>query len=68
MNSIAFFSSHGPSNDGRIKPDILAPGFSLNSVRANSENSSPSKSCNVESKAGSSMSTPVVAGNAVLIR
>jgi hypothetical protein len=39
----------------------------LISVRANSENS-PSKSCNIISKAGTSMSTPVVAGNAVLIR
>ena len=69
MDAVAYFSSHGPSPDGRIKPDILAPGFSIYSVAAKSENSGPSNSdCALEWKAGTSMSTPVAAANALLIR
>lgn len=29
VNHIASFSSHGPTQDGRIKPDIAAPGMAL---------------------------------------
>lgn len=31
LGNIAPFSSRGPSSDGRLKPDIAAPGMSLNS-------------------------------------
>ncbi len=31
---VASFSSRGPTSDGRIKPDILAPGYKLDSARA----------------------------------
>lgn len=31
VGNIAAFSSRGPSSDGRLKPDIAAPGMSLNS-------------------------------------
>eukprot|EP01037_Dinobryon_pediforme_P018703 gene18703-19004_t len=67
IDNIASFSSHGPSPDGRLKPDILAPGFSLYSVAARSENSA-GESCGLEWKAGTSMSTPVAAASALLIR
>lgn len=67
IDNIASFSSHGPAADGRIKPDLLAPGYSINSVQARSENND-GNSCSLEMKAGTSMATPVAAGSAVLIR
>ena len=69
MDVISSFSSIGPTPDGRIKPDILAPGNSIYSVAARSENSEATDSdCALEWKAGTSMSTPVAAANALLIR
>ena len=56
INHIAYFSAHGPSPDGRIKPDILAPGYSINSVAAVTENN-PQATCALEWKAGTSMVT-----------
>ena len=32
---LASFSSRGPTADGRIKPDVVAPGYSVTSVAAN---------------------------------
>lgn len=69
MDAISYFSSSGPSPDGRIKPDILAPGYSIYSVAARSENSRATDTdCALEWKAGTSMSAPVAAANALLIR
>ncbi|AGH95244.1 S8 family serine peptidase [Pseudobdellovibrio exovorus] len=34
VDGIAMFSSRGPTNDGRIKPDIVAPGTNILSVRS----------------------------------
>lgn len=69
MDTISYFSSHGPSPDGRIKPDILAPGYSIYSVAAQSENNgAPDLDCALEWKAGTSMAAPVAAANALLIR
>lgn len=58
---VAYFSSWGPTLDGRIKPDILAPGRRLVSAAAGA-------SCGVTLKQGTSMATPVAAGSAVLVR
>lgn len=55
------FSGWGPTDDGRIKPDIVAPGVQLMSSKANSdEDYGPSS--------GTSMASPVVAGSAVLLQ
>lgn len=35
INYIAYYSSKGPTYDGRIKPDILAPGHTIMSVLSN---------------------------------
>lgn len=67
IDYIAYFSSLGPTLDGRIKPDVLAPGFSIYSTKAYSENS-PQQSCEIEAKAGTSMATPVLAGTAGLVQ
>jgi subtilisin family serine protease len=60
------FSSRGPTSDGRTKPDIMAPGYALDS--ASSGYSQCTQQEPVYLKAGTSMATPVVAGAATLIR
>jgi subtilisin family serine protease len=74
---IASFSSVGPTADGRMKPDIVAPGSPIYSSNAlDSPNSctesgicpSSSSPKNVAAKSGTSMSTPLVAGTAALMR
>eukprot|EP00588_Corethron_pennatum_P009085 CAMPEP_0194270124 /NCGR_PEP_ID=MMETSP0169-20130528/4172_1 /TAXON_ID=218684 /ORGANISM="Corethron pennatum, Strain L29A3" /LENGTH=884 /DNA_ID=CAMNT_0039012057 /DNA_START=1 /DNA_END=2656 /DNA_ORIENTATION=+ len=65
MNYLAFFSSRGPASDGRIKPDVVAPGYFI--VSANAE-PGESQSCSTLWMAGTSMSTPITSGNALLIR
>jgi len=32
--SLAYFSSYGPTFDGRIKPDVVAPGFYLKTAKS----------------------------------
>jgi serine protease AprX len=57
---LASFSSRGTTADGRVKPDIVAPGYNVTAPRANSTNGYVSYS-------GTSMATPFVAGTAALI-
>eukprot|EP00602_Paraphysomonas_sp_CaronLab_P011971 CAMPEP_0185043680 /NCGR_PEP_ID=MMETSP1103-20130426/43035_1 /TAXON_ID=36769 /ORGANISM="Paraphysomonas bandaiensis, Strain Caron Lab Isolate" /LENGTH=1172 /DNA_ID=CAMNT_0027583879 /DNA_START=825 /DNA_END=4343 /DNA_ORIENTATION=+ len=66
INSMAPFSSIGPAPDGRIKPDLVAPGWTTNSARSNDEDND-SQSCSKTSKSGTSMSAPVAGGSAALI-
>jgi len=58
--SITTFSSWGPTDDGRIKPDVVGNGSSLFSSGAGSDSSYLTYS-------GTSMSAPNVAGTAVLL-
>ena len=58
---VAFFSSHGPTEDHRIKPTLLAPGVGVVSARRASD-------CSTTSKTGTSMATPILAGAAALAR
>ncbi len=51
----------GPTNDGRRKPEVTAPGCSTRSSQASS-------SCGVISLTGTSMAAPAVAGAAALVR
>jgi hypothetical protein len=55
------FSSWGPSDDGRIKPDIVAKGVGVVSTTIGSSTSSGSQS-------GTSMSSPAVSGVALLLQ
>jgi len=64
MDYLASFSSRGPTKDGRIKPDVVAPGFFVASASAVPQ----SESCALRLEAGTSMSTPITAGNALLVR
>lgn len=58
--SLASFSSRGPTKDGRIKPDICAPGVNITAAKANSTNQYITYS-------GTSMATPFTAGTAALM-
>lgn len=75
---MAGFSSQGPTTDGRLKPDIAAPGlisllfiimilgWFINAAKA--IGGAAEGHCEVQQMKGTSMATPTVAGNAVLIK
>lgn len=65
-DAVSDFSSRGPASDGRIKPDIMAPGESI--VSASGTISSSDRNCGFKWMSGTSMSTPTAAGGAVLLR
>jgi len=58
---ITNFSSFGPTDDGRIKPDLVAPGYLIQSANATSDN-------NYSTLSGTSMASPVVAGTLLLLQ
>eukprot|EP01041_Mallomonas_annulata_P002916 gene2916-5728_t len=64
--TVAHFSSRGPTGDGRIGIDVLAPGRSISSAKASG--TVGVKTCSTVGMAGTSMATPTVAGSAALIR
>lgn len=72
---IAKFSGRGPTTDGRIKPDLSAPGVSVNSsASSEDDNVVPSTTVEHEGKSypfressGTSMSAPVVSGIVALM-
>ncbi len=67
---MAAFSSRGPVLDGRIKPDILAPGTNIASVRSSLASSPGWGAINTYYMfmGGTSMATPLTAGAAALVR
>ncbi len=60
------FSAWGPTDDGRIKPDVVASGSSVFSSYYN--RSQPGKTNLVASLTGTSMSTPAVTGSLALLQ
>ncbi|MCL5105372.1 MAG: S8 family serine peptidase [Armatimonadetes bacterium] len=70
-NGMAAFSGRGPTDDGRVKPDICAPGTNIISCRTHATNSSAgwgTYNSDYIYWGGTSMSTPQVAGAATLVR
>ena len=75
---MACFSSRGPTDDGRIKPDVVAPGTNVLSTRSSLVGANPlwgdvspaSDPLNGDYcwSGGTSMSTPLVAGLAACVR
>jgi len=58
LDKIAVFSSRGPTLDGRVKPDIVAPGVLITAAKSGGSYTIMS---------GTSMSTPMVSGVVALI-
>lgn len=58
---IARFSSSGPTSDGRIKPDLVAPGVNIVAARSAKQHETTSKG-ELTVKSGTSMAAPFVAG------
>jgi len=60
---IAGFSSRGPTNDGRTKPDIVAPGVNIDSGAVGMLDATKDKLASTSAAiSGTSMATPHVAG------
>ena len=51
IDNVAYFSSQGPTYDGRIKPEVVAPGMALESAKSATGGSGQS-TCAVSSKSG----------------
>jgi subtilisin family serine protease len=72
IEGLAAFSSRGPTDDGRIKPDVVAPGTFIISTRSSKASETLwgvyNDNENYVYSGGTSMSTPLVAGMAALVR
>lgn len=71
INGLAAFTGHGPTTDGRIKPDVCAPGTNIISSRSHTATADTGwaiYNANYIYWGGTSMSTPQVAGAAALVR
>lgn len=70
IEGIAAFSSRGPTDDGRLKPDIVAPGTFIISARSSmtSNKGWGEFDENYLYMGGTSMATPVTAGAVALVR
>ena len=64
-DDLSAFSGVGPAADGRIKPDVVAPGFN---VSAASDFSISTDNCSTAAGAGTSYAAPTAAGAAALVR
>jgi len=76
--NLAYFSSQGPTVDGRVKPDLVNTGHAIQSAKAHNTLENPFVcplhtdesllNKQLMSMSGTSMSTPHTAGNALLVR
>lgn len=70
-NGIAAFSSRGPTRDGRLKPEVVAPGSNVLAAYSQEPGANPlwgSYDAHHVFSGGTSMSTPLVAGAAAVVR
>jgi len=70
-NGMVAFSSRGPTTNGRIRPDVLAPGTAVLSTKSRVATGSgwgPSTDPLYFYDGGTSMATPLVAGSAAIVR
>jgi subtilisin family serine protease len=73
VNGMAAFSSRGPTDDGRFKPDLVAPGTNIVSARSQAPGAGTlwgphETNPDYVYSGGTSMSAPVVSGAAALVR
>ena len=62
---LAPYTLFGPTRDGRIKPDLVAPGYVLAGDR---DSDADPATCDTSNQSGTSWSAPTAAGAAALIR
>lgn len=67
IDTMAYFSSQGPTSDYRLKPDVCAPGVDIVAARANGTNMGTAIDEYYTRASGTSMATPHVAGEGALI-
>lgn len=70
-DGMSMFSSRGPTTDGRIKPDIVAPGTNILSTRSQHKDAEPlwgAYNKDYVWSGGTSMATPLAAGAAAVAR
>lgn len=67
QDQVADFSSRGPTEDGRVKPDIVLPGMAIISCRAKDTSAGEPISPHYTASSGTSMATPHASGLAVLL-
>jgi subtilisin family serine protease len=72
-NGIAAFSSRGPVDDGRMKPDLVAPGINIVSARSRGEGAGTLWGAYPQNEdyvvaGGTSMASPITAGAGALVR
>lgn len=60
LHHLADFSSLGPTWDGRIKPDVVAPGYTVRTTRAGTN-------CYTLGESGTSVAAPAVTGTLALM-
>jgi hypothetical protein len=65
-DSMASFSSCGPTADGRVKPDLTMPGSNI--VSARNDGNATTNNCSTITMSGTSMASPGAAGMAALVR
>ncbi len=71
VNGVAVFSSRGPTRDGRLKPEIVAPGTNILSARSHETGAQElwgAYNADYTYSGGTSMATPLAAGAAAVIR
>ena len=71
INGLAVFSSRGPTNDGRTKPDIVAPGTNILSVKSQQQGVSDmwgAYNSDYIYAGGTSMACPLTAASAAIAR
>jgi len=67
--NIVQFSSGGPTQDGRIKPDLMAPGDNIYSAKPlTAAQEASGDTCQTVRMSGTSMATPLAAGAVTLLR
>ena len=62
-SGMAYFSSRGPTDDGRVKPDFVAPGTNVWSTKSRYSGGTG----NYTAMSGTSMATPLAAGSTALL-
>jgi len=67
-DSVASFSSTGPTSDGRLKPDIVAPGEIITSAESAPPDRITERTSSTCDLQGTSQAAPAVAGLAAMLR